>query len=337
MNNLLWNNKIAAKEHAAVRTTAGWYYFTHHIIEVEGPDAATLLDYVYTNDIAGLAVGRARYTMMLGLDGVAQDDCIIFRIEDQKYWISTLHRPRTLVALTANKGDKDVDFRSRTEELDMYAVQGPRAKELVNAVVANPVDDYKFFSIHDNKLGDIDIKVARAGYTGEKWGYEIYSAAENHEAVEEALRAASPEFDALQVTTLDVMAYTLATEAGLVLVPDIDRSTPFECGMERYIKWDKEFVGKEQALAAKDAPKKLHMWGITVDQKDARLHGGPYGAPVKKDGKEIGRVSKYTFGFTVDKGVGFILVDEGSIQPGDEVILNWDTVAKVCELPILKR
>lgn len=337
MNDLLWNNKIAAKEHTAVRTTAGWYYFTHHIIEVEGPDAAALLDYVYTNDIAGLAVGRARYTMMLGLDGVAQDDCIIFHIEDQKYWISTLHRPRTLVALTANKGEKDVEFRSRTEELDMYAVQGPRSRDLVNAIVAEPVDDYKFFSIHGNKVGDIEVKVARAGYTGEKLGYEIYCKAEDHEVIEEALCSKQREFDALQVTTLDVMAYTLATEAGLVLVPDIDRSTPFECGMERYIKWDKEFVGKEQALAAKDAPKKLHMWGITVDQKDARLHGGPFGAPVKKDGKEIGRVSKYTFGFTVDKGVGFILVDEGSVQPGDEVILNWDTVAKVCELPILKR
>ena len=337
MNDLLWNNKLAAREHAAVRETAGWYYFTHHIIEVEGPDAAALLDCVYTNDIAGLAVGRARYTMMLGLDGVAQDDCIVFRIEESKFWISTLHRPRTLVALAANKGGLDADFRSRTDELDMYAVQGPRSLELVDAVVSEPVDGLKFFQIADNKLGDIDVKVARAGYTGEKLGFEIYCAAEDHGKVEEALRAASPQLGALQVTTLDVMAYTLPTEAGLVLVPDIDRSTPAECGMGRYIKWDKDFVGREAALAARDAPAKLRMWGITVDQKDARLHGGPFGAPVSRDGKVIGRVSKYTFGFTVGKGVGFILVDEGSCQPGDEVILNHDTVAKVCELPILAR
>ena len=337
MNNLLWNNKIAAREHAAVRTTAGWYYFTHHIIEVTGADAATVLDYLYTNNIAGLAVGQARYTMMLDEDGIAQDDCIIFRLEDELFWISTLHRRRTLAELEAHAEGKDIAFRSRTDELDMYAVQGPRALELVNAVVANPVDDLKFFRIADNKLGDIDVKVARAGYTGEKCGYEIYCAAEDHEAVEEALKAAAPQFDALQVTTLDVMAYTLPTEAGLVLVPDIDRSTPFECGMERYICWDKDFMGKEAALAAKDAPRKLHMWGITVAQKDARLHGGPFGAPVFKDGVQIGRVSKYTFGFTLDCGVGFILVDEGSVVPEDEVILNHDTVAKVCELPLLVR
>lgn len=42
-------------------------------------------------------------------------------------------------------------------------------------------------------------------------------------------------------------------------------------------------------------------------------------------------------GFTVGKGVGLILVDEGSCQPGDEVILNRDTVARACELPILSR
>lgn len=337
MNNLLWNNQIAAKEHRAVRETAGWYYFTHHIIEVTGPDASKLLDYLYTNDIAGLAAGRARYTMMLGNDGIAQDDCIVFRLEDQKFWISTLHRPRTLAALASYAGDLDVDYRSRTEELDMYAVQGPRSLELTNAVVATPVDSLKFFQIADNKVGDIDVKVARAGYTGEKWGFEIYCKVEDREAVEAALASAAPEFDALQVTQLDVMAYTLATEAGLVLIPDIDRSTPFECGMGRYIKWDKDFIGKEVVEAQKDAPFKLRLWGITVDQKDARLHGGPFGAPVSKDGKVIGRVSKYTFGFTVDKGVGFILVDEGSVTAGDKVILNHDTVAEVCELPILRR
>lgn len=337
MNDLLWNNKLAAEQHAAVRNTAGWYYFTHHIIEVKGPDATALLDYVYTGNIAGLGVGRARYTMMLDAEGVAQDDCIVFRLAEDEYWISTLHRPRTLKELGANAEGRDVEFRSRTEEIDMYAVQGPRSLELVNAVVANPVDDLKFFQIADNKLGDIDVKVARAGYTGEKLGFEIYCKAEDHEAVEEALQAAAPQFDALQVTVIDVMAYTLPTEAGLVLVPDIDRSTPFECGMERYIYWDKDFMGKEKVLAAKDAPRMLHMWGITVDQKDARLHGGPYGAPVFKDGKRIGRVSKYTFGFTLDKGVGFILVDEGSVQPGDEVTLNWDTKAVVSELPLLKR
>lgn len=337
MYDLLWNSEVAAKEHKAVRTTAGWYYFTHHIIEVEGPDAAALLDYIYTNNIAGLAVSRAKYTMMLGTDGVAQDDCIIFRLADELFWISTLHRPRTLAALEANKGDYNVAFRSRTEEFDMYAVQGPCAREMVNAVVENPVDDLKFFQIVDNKLGDIDVKVARAGYTGEAVGYEIYSTAEQNEIVRDALAAVQDQFDAVQVTSLDVMAYTLATEAGLVLVPDIDRSTPFECGMGRYIYWDKDFIGKDAVVAHKDQPLKLHMYGITVDQKDARLHGGPFGAPVFKDGKRIGRVSKYTFGFTVDKGVGFILVDEGSVDVGDEVVLNHDTVAKVCELPILKR
>lgn len=337
MYDLLWNNKIAAKEHQAVRTTAGWYYFTHHIIEVEGPDAAALLDYLYTNDIAGCAVSRAKYTMMLDENGIAQDDCIVFRLADDKFWISTLHRPRTLAALEANKGDKNVQFRSRTDEVDMYAVQGPRSREMVNAVVADPVDDLKFFQIKDNKIGDIDVKVARAGYTGEACGYEIYCHVEDADAVANALAAVQDQFDALQVTQLDVMAYTLATEAGLVLVTDIDRSTPFECGMDRNIKWDKDFIGKEAVEAAKDQPFKLHMYGITVDQKDARLHGGPYGAPVSKDGKKIGRVSKYTFGFTVDKGVGFILVDEDSVAVGDEVILNHDVVAKVCELPILKR
>lgn len=336
MNNLLNNNEAARAQHNAVRTTAGWYYFTHHIIEVTGPDAAKLLDFVYTNDIAGCKPGRAKYTLMLGLDGIPQDDCIIFRLEENKFWISTLHRPRTLVALTANKGNLDVDFRSRTEEIDMYSVQGPRSTELVDSVVDQPVDDYKFFSIHDNTTNGLPIKVAKAGYSGEK-GYEIYVAADDNERVAEALRDKQNAVSAMEVTQIDVMAYTLPTEAGLVLVPDIDVENPFESGMDRYIRWDKEFVGKDALEAAKGTQPRYHLFGFTVEQQDARLHGGPVGAPIFKDGRRIGHATKYTYGFTVEKGVGFALVDYGSAKAGDHVILNHNTEGVLCELPILKR
>lgn len=332
---LLSTDLIAKKQHDAVRTTAGWYYFTHHLIEVTGKDACDLLNYVYTGAIAKVAVGRAKYTTMLKKDGLIYDDVIIFRIAEETYWISTLHRPRTLQVLGENQGDREVSFRSITEEWDMYAVQGPKAKEMVNAVLAEPVDEMKFFSIADNKIGDLPVKVARSGYTGEKVGYEIYVAVDQKETVEQALAAQEKAFDAVEVTEIDVMAYSLATEKGFVLVTDIDQSTPFEVDMYKGIDWDKDFIGKEALLAVKDLPPKHTLVGLTVEDKGARVHGGPKGAPVYKDGRLIGRVTKFTYGFTADKYVGFALIDAGTAKIGDKVILNNGTVAEIAQRPLL--
>lgn len=324
------------RQHDLVRNTAGWYYFTHHLVEVTGTDAAALLDYIYTGAISKVAVGRAKYTTMLKPNGLIYDDVIIFRIEENKYWISTLHRPRTLQMLAQYAGQKDVQFRSITEQWDMYAVQGPNAKDFVNAVLNNPVDDMKFFSIADNMIGDLSVKVARSGYTGEKWGYEIYVAPDKKELVEQALEAKEAEFGADEITEVDVMAYTLATEKGYVLVTDINHSTPFEVDMDKGIDWSKDFIGKEALLTVKDLPPKHKLVGITVDEKFVKVHGGPKGAPVSKNGKVIGRVTKFTYGFTVDKWVGFALIDAGSAQIGDHVILNNNTLATITERPVLK-
>lgn len=328
---LLSTDMTAKKQHDAVRNTAGWFYFTHHLVEVTGKDAAALLDYVYTGAIARAGIGRAKYTTMLDTEGIIQDDVIIFRLEEEKYWISTLHLPRTLSALEYNKGHKEVEFRGITKEWDMYSVQGPRSKDMVNAVLNAPVDDMKFFSITDNGIGDQAVKVARSGYTGEKWGYEIYVPADKKEIVEEALRAKEAEFDALQVTEIDVMAYTLATEKGYVLMTDICFCNPFEVGMDRGIDWSKDFIGKATLEKVKDQPPKRALIGLKVEDKEAKVYGGPKGAPIYKKGVLVGKVTKFTYGFTVDSNIGFALIDTDKAVIGDSVILNNGTKAVLTE------
>lgn len=333
---LLSTDKIAKKQHDAVRSTAGWYYFTHQLIEVTGKDAAALLDYVYTNSIGKTTLGRAKYTTMLGENGIILDDVVIFRLKEDKFWVSTLHRPRTLAVLEANKGKKDVAFCSITEKWDMYSVQGPSAKDFVNAVVATPVDDLKFFSIADNKIGDTPVKVARGGYTGEQWGFEIYVDVDKKAVVEAALSEKQDAFGAIQVTEVDVMAYTLATEKGYVLMTDINECNPFEVGMDKSIDWSKDFIGKAALEPIKDQPPKRRLIGLTVDDKNAKVFGGPKGAPIFKNGEFVGKVTKFTYGFTIDSYVGFALIDVSKAKTGDEVILNNSTKAVLTERPMLK-
>jgi len=333
---LLSSDKNVKIEHEAVRNTAGWYYFTHQLLEITGLDAVELLDQMCTNTIYKTGVGRAKYTTILDEDGLIIDDVIIFRMEENKFWLSTLHIGRSIKWLEAHKAGRDVAYRNITKEWDMYSVQGPRSRDLVNAVAEQHVDDMKFFSITDNKIGGISVKIARSGYTGEKLGYEIYVNPSQKEVVENALSEKQDDFGALRVTEIDVMAYTLPTEKGFVLITDICGCNPFEVGMDKTIGWEKNFTGKAALEAIKDQPLKRQLIGLQVDDPEARVYGGPKGAPITKNGELVGRVTKFTYGATVGKNIGFALVDTEKASVGDRVILNNDTEALLTERPILK-
>ena len=263
--------------------------------------------------------------MMLTADGIPQDNCVVFCLEENKYWGSTPHCPRTLKELENHKDGLNVSFRKITKEVDMYAVQGPKAMDVAKSIVAEYISGLKRLQIVPNRIGDVAVKVAKAGYTGEN-GYEICCEVKDDAAIEAALEKAAPVFGGEKSDEFDVMAYTLATEAGFYLITDLDEATPFETGID----WSKEdFLGKAAAEKANALPKAQELVGITVDKEFAKVHGGPYGSCVAKGGKEIGCVAKFTYGFTAGKWVGVALVKAGSVQPGDHVTMDWDVDAVV--------
>jgi len=312
------------KQHLAVRSNVGWFDFTHRLVEVKGPDALTLLDKVCVAPIYKATVGASKYTTMLNHNGLIIDDTIVTHLGDDLYWVSGLYVRDQLNWFAANKGDLQVEFRDITNEWKMYSVQGPNSMALVNAVVDAPVDDLKFFRMKDTTMDGIPVKVHRAGYTGEKRGYEIYIAAAQEAALIKKLDAKGAELDACHVTELDVMVMTLAAEAGFVLMMDIYKASPFEVGFENTIDWSKDFIGKEAAARVRDTGAKRQLVGFTVENDEALIYGGPgvKGNPLLKDGKIVGRATKYTTGFTCGKNIGYAMIDLDKAAIGDIVTIN---------------
>jgi aminomethyltransferase len=328
--NIYKYDDMKRKEHMAVRTTVGWYLFTHQLVEVTGKDAAAFLDLIYTSPIGNLQVGGARYTTMLNEDAEIIDDVVVFRIEEQKFWISTLFATKLIAWLGKNKGDYQVEFTNITDQYHMYAIQGPNSKDLLNAMVEQSVDDQKFFTIRDNKIDGIPVKINRGGFTGEKFGYEVYVAPADMAAVEAKIREYGEPLGAVEVTDFQIIAWTLPTEAGFYYLRDLLHTNPLECGLDRGIDWDKDFIGKEALLKIKAEGPKREMVGYTIDEDDIHLNakdlGGP-GNPVMLDGEEVGRVSKYNFSFVNEKNIGYILAEKGVLKPGDHVtIKSYDAV-----------
>ncbi len=312
------NDTVARKEHEAVRQGVGYYDFTHSVMAVSGQDSAAFLDKMFVNNIGQAKVGQAVYTTMLNESGIIIDDVIIFRLEESLFWVSTLYIDEMLKWFDSHKGNFDVDYQNITADWTMYAVQGPKSAAVLNDLLKNKVDDMAFFTIEDNEIEGTPVKIARSGYTGEL-GYELYCKSDIKKDIEEKLVEKGKAYDMLNITS-DVIVTSLPREAGYVLMSDLTGTNPVEAGYGWTIGWSKEdFVGKDALEKVKGEKPLRSLVGFTVADDAATIEPG---AEVIKDGNVVGKVTMFTYGFTVEKNIGFALVDTDKAAIGDSVTVG---------------
>lgn len=129
------------------------------------------------------------------------------------------------------------------------------------------------------------------------------------------------------------MAISLPTEKGFYHMRDLLHTNPLEVGLDRGIKWDKAFLGKETLLKIKEAGPEREMLGFTVDKDDVNIHQKAFGGPgeaVMLDGEEVGRVSKFTYSFVLEKNIGYVLAKKGLLHMGDHVKIHGED-AVICD------
>lgn len=321
------NDELRRKEHEAVRNSVGYYDFTHQVLDVFGKDAEDFLDKIFVNDIKNMKNTHALYTTMLNEDGKIIDDVIIFRLEKDKYLISTLYIDKMIKWFDKFKNGFDVEYKNITEDLTMFAIQGPKSKELINKIVDEDISDLKFFTIEDNSLGDIALMVARAGFTGEL-GYELYVQSDKKDILEEKIKEAGKEFDLVNITT-DVIIGSLPGEKGYVLMSDLEGANPLEVGYGWTVAWDSDFMGKDALLKAKENVNR-DLFGYEL-LEDGKVEAGDI---VLLDGKEIGEVTKFTYGYTVEKYIGYCMIEKDKAVEGKKVEIKTKAgslEAKLCD------
>ena len=121
-------------------------------IDIQGRDAARFLDFVYTNTFSTLPVGRVRYGLMLREDGLVMDDGTTARLGENHFLMTTttaaagpVMRHLDFIHQTHFAG-ADLRMISVTEAWAQFAVAGPQARALLNAVLDQPLADFPFMS-----------------------------------------------------------------------------------------------------------------------------------------------------------------------------------------------
>ena len=322
----VWYTSVV-EEHLAVRQAAGLFDVAHMgVYQAEGPDAASFLDSVTGNDIAGLGVDESLYTHFLDPDANVIDDLLVYRRGFEKY----------LVVVNASNDDKDwtwlnavragevrVDeqrpwtqafgrevnlrnLRDPAEGTDMrvdIALQGPRARDILLALGVDPETRKRILALKRTQLceavvGGFDMVVSRTGYTGEKMAFELFVHPDRAEALFKALLAAGEPLG-LKPCGLGARD-SLRTEAGLPLYGhemgagsnqrgDRDLGVA-EGGFGAYVKTYKPWFIGRQAYLEREAARKGVVARFRFNEKGVRMaHGGD---PVAdKRGRVIGWVT----------------------------------------------
>lgn len=328
------------KEHQAVRERAGLFDVCHMgELEVRGPGAEAALNYLITNDVAGLPSGKALYTVACNEQGTILDDLIVYRrgTEDFLVVCNASNRDKVATHFAAQLTGK-CDFEDATDRTALLALQGPRAVDIAHDAGASEATlGLPSFGLTEDTLGGVPCLVARTGYTGED-GFELFCPADRAAPLWRALLAAG-ESHGLQPAGLGARD-TLRLEARLSLYGnEIDETTtPIEAGLGWVVKLDKgDFLGRDAIARVKEQGPAKRLVGFEMTGRGIGRHGYPI---VDSEGRPIGVVTSGGPGPTVGKniGLGYVPRDMSSVGTRIGVEIRGKVVdAVIVKTPFYKR
>lgn len=325
-------------EHQAVRTAAGLFDIAHMgRLKFTGPDAVRFLDYLVTNDVAGLQLGQIRYALVTNEQGGILDDVLVYRFADfHLLVVNASNRLKILDWIERHRGKFQVAVEDLTTTHFMLALQGPKALELMEPLVDVELAGLKYYTGAPAAVQGVPGLVSRTGYTGED-GCEVIVPLASALRLWETLieRGAAEGLLPAGLGCRD----TLRLEAAMPLYGHelneiID---PLTAGLAFGVKLGaKDFIGRAALAAIKANPKPIRRVGLELAGKRIAREG----AVVFSGDREIGNVTSGTFSPTLQKSIamGYIAAAQSTVGTDVTVDIRGSREpAKVVKLPFYKR
>ena len=281
-------------EYMAIRTKAGLMDVSGlKKVHITGPAASHVIDRATTRNVEKLMPGRAVYACMLNDAGKFVDDCVIYRTAPNAFMV--VHGSgQGFEQLTMAATGRDVSIRF-DDNLHDLSLQGPLAVDFLEKYVPG-IRSLNYFSHMATSLFGVPALIARTGYTGER-GYELFVRGQDAPMIWDRIleEGAAMGIIPCRFTTLDL----LRTESYLLFFPyDNSEMYPFEdapcgdtlweLGLDFTVSPGKTgFRGAEEHYRLK-GKERFKIWGLKLEGKVPPENG----APVMRDGKQVGVVTQ---------------------------------------------
>ncbi|MFQ5784155.1 MAG: FAD-dependent oxidoreductase [Alphaproteobacteria bacterium] len=276
--------------------------------EVTGSDAEAFLNRVCANRMPRRDGGIVLAHMLTERGGI-ECEATVTRLGAGHFYVlsaivAELHDLDWLVQ-HIEQGE-DVTVSDVTDDVGVLVLAGPRSREvlapLTDADLGN--EAFPWLRAKEIAVAGIPVRALRVSYVGEL-GWELHHPIDRMETLYDALMAAGAEHGIANfgVYAVNAMRMEKAYKAwGAELTTEI---TPVEAGLDRFVKLDKPFIGRDAVLARKENGIDTRLVYLAVDAKGADCLGNE---PVYDGERIIGVTTGGAYGHRVGRSIAFAYV-----------------------------
>ena len=270
-----------------------------------------------------LEAGRTVLSPMLNDSGHIVGDFTVTRLDHERFFmvgsgVAERYHMRWFDRYLPADG---VTVESRADALCGLSISGPRSRELLAALTDEDVsnDAFRFLRTRHMTIGPATARVMRISFTGEL-GYEMYVPEEHQVAVFDAIRVAGEPLGLALIGGRALGSLRIEKGYGSWGPEYGPEYTPFENGLDRFIRFEKEqFVGRDAARRMSNELPQYRLGYFVIDADEADATGGE---PVSRDGVVVGQVSSGMFGHTVGTSLALAYINADAAEPGDNFTIE---------------
>ena len=330
------SHKYVAREVHAVRENVGGIEianFAKH--EFKGPGARDFLNYVLAGRIP--IPGRINLSPMLTSKGKLYGDLTIACMDDEYFILfgSGLMQEAHRRWFENKLPEKGVSYVNRSDDYHGVAISGPKSRELLNQIIRDDVspESFKFRDIRQTYVGDVPAIIIRMSFSGEL-GYEIYCKPHYLLKLAESIEEAGNDLGFCWYGARALLSMRLEKQWGVWTLDYRPDFTAAESGLDAFIDWNKDFIGKEPAEREHQEGIKQKLITLTIESGEIDVSNDE---AILKNEKPIGYISSGGYAHYVKKSVALGYVPIEHSKPGTELqveILGEIYNAEVQEKPL---
>ena len=284
--------------------------------EVEGPRAGAFLERVFCGSLP--KVGRVKLSYMLTPKGRLWSEATIARLDESRYLLCspTLAEQRDFDWLCRwLPDDGSVKVKKGSPRDAALMVMGPRSRSLLAGLTSADLSggSLPWMSAAEIEAAGRPVTALRVSYVGEL-GWELHMAATDLKAVYDAIAEAGADLGLVDFGSYALNAMRLEKGYHAWGADFGTEYTPFDAGLEKFVKFDKpDFVGREAVLRQREGKPDWAFIGLEVEGGDADPLASD---PIFLDGELAGYVTSGGTGFRLGKRLALAYVKQGLNRPG---------------------